>query len=117
MSVHRWGDRGFQGVCAWTRRYRTGFASHSTLLFHKSKGCSLRVRPLHHEGVRGVFATRHPDRPNPIGFTIVELLERRGNVLRVRGVDMVDGTPVVDIKPHTYIWRSEEKHQTRLDKK
>jgi len=55
-------------------------------LFHKSKGYSLRVKPLHHEGIRGVFATRHPDRPNPIGFTLVELLERRGNVLRVRGI-------------------------------
>ena len=78
-------------------------------LFHESKGYSLRVKPLHHEDIRGVFATRHPDRPNPIGFTVVELLERRGNVLRVRGVDMVDGTPVLDIKPRTYIWRSEEQ--------
>ncbi len=78
-------------------------------LFHESKGYSLRVKPLHHEEVRGVFATRHPDRPNPIGFTVVELLERRGNVLRVSGVDMVDGTPVIDIKPRTYIWKSENE--------
>lgn len=77
-------------------------------LFHKSKGYSLRVKPLHHEDIRGVFATRHPNRPNPIGFTVVELLERRGNVLRVRRVDMVDGTPVLDVKPYTYIWRSLE---------
>ncbi len=76
-------------------------------LFHKSKGYSLRVKPLYHEGVRGVFATRHPDRPNPIGVTVVELIERKRNVLRVRGVDMLDGTPVVDIKPRTYIWESE----------
>jgi tRNA-Thr(GGU) m(6)t(6)A37 methyltransferase TsaA len=79
-------------------------------LFHESGGYSLRVKPLYHEGIRGVFATRHPDRPNPIGFTAVELLERRRNVLRVRGIDMVDGTPVLDIKPHTYIWKSEEEH-------
>jgi len=86
-------------------------------LFHKSKGCSLRVKPLHHEDIRGVFATRHPDRPNPIGFTVVELLERRGRVLKVRGVDMVDGTPVVDIKPRSYIWQSDGKHQNMLDEK
>jgi len=48
----------------------------------------------------GVFATRSPQRPNPIGLTVVELLERRGSVLRVRGVDMLDGTPVVDLKPY-----------------
>ena len=78
-------------------------------LFHQSKGYSLRVKPLHHEDIQGVFATRHTDRPSPIGFTIVELLERMGNVLMVRGVDMVDGTPVVDIKHHTYIWKSEKK--------
>ena len=70
-------------------------------LFHRSRGYSLHVKPLHHEGIRGVFATRHPDRPNHIGFTVVELLERRGNVLRVKGVDMVDDTPVLDIKPYT----------------
>jgi len=86
-------------------------------LFHKSKGRSLRVKPLHHEDIRGVFATRHPDRPNPIGFTVVELLERRGRVLKVRGVDMVDGTPVVDIKPRSYIWQSEGKLQNMLDEK
>jgi tRNA (Thr-GGU) A37 N-methylase len=46
-----------------------------------------------------VFATRSPRRPNPIGLTQVELLERKGNVLRVRGLDAVGGTPVLDIKP------------------
>lgn len=70
-------------------------------LFHKSKGSSLHVKPLHHRGIRGVFATRHPNRPNPIGFTVVELLERRENILKVKGVDMIDGTPVIDIKPYT----------------
>ena len=69
-------------------------------LFHTSAGYSLLVKPLYYEGRRGVFATRHPDRPNPIGFSVVELLERRGNVLEVRGLDAVDGTPVLDIKPY-----------------
>lgn len=48
----------------------------------------------------GVFATRSPRRPNPIGLTVVELLRREGAFLHVRGVDMLDGTPVLDIKPY-----------------
>jgi tRNA (Thr-GGU) A37 N-methylase len=47
-----------------------------------------------------VFSTRSPRRPNPIGLTVVELLGRDGPVLHVRGVDMLDGTPVLDIKPY-----------------
>jgi len=48
----------------------------------------------------GVFATRSPYRPNPIGLTVVELLGRDGNRLRVRGIDMLDGTPILDVKPY-----------------
>jgi tRNA (adenine37-N6)-methyltransferase len=48
----------------------------------------------------GVFATRSPRRPNPIGFTVVELLRREGRLLQVRGVDMLEGTPILDIKPY-----------------
>jgi len=48
----------------------------------------------------GVFATRSPRRPNPIGLTVVELLFREGPVLRVRGIDMLEGTPILDIKPY-----------------
>lgn len=78
--------------------------SHIAVIFwmHKSSFQSLKVRPIFHpDKLRGVFATRHPDRPNPIGLTIVELLERKGNILKVKGVDMIDGTMVVDIKPYT----------------
>jgi tRNA-Thr(GGU) m(6)t(6)A37 methyltransferase TsaA len=48
----------------------------------------------------GVFATRSPRRPNPLALTVVELLRREGRVLSVRGVDMLDGTPVLDLKPY-----------------
>lgn len=48
----------------------------------------------------GVFATRSPRRPNPIGLTVVELLRREGCFLHIRGVDMLDGTPILDIKPY-----------------
>ncbi|MDA8122323.1 MAG: tRNA (N6-threonylcarbamoyladenosine(37)-N6)-methyltransferase TrmO [Deltaproteobacteria bacterium] len=63
----------------------------------------LKVHPRGQEDrpERGVFSTRSPHRPNPISLHTVELLEVRGNVLRVRGMDAVDGTPVIDIKPHS----------------
>jgi len=48
----------------------------------------------------GLFATRSPDRPNPVGIATVRLLQRQGNTLRVEGLDAIDGTPVIDIKPH-----------------
>ncbi len=50
----------------------------------------------------GVFTTRHPNRPNPIWLTVVQLLERRSNVLKVRGLDAFDGTPILDIKPYNH---------------
>ncbi len=78
--------------------------SHIIVIFwlHKSNFTSLKIRPRHHpEKLRGVFATRSPDRPNPLGLTVVRLIEHKGNVLRVKGIDMLDGTPVLDIKPYT----------------
>ncbi len=70
-------------------------------VFHRSSGHELLTRvPLDEQGLHGVFATRSPRRPNPIGLTVVELLGRDGNVLRVRGVDMLDGTPILDLKPY-----------------
>jgi tRNA-Thr(GGU) m(6)t(6)A37 methyltransferase TsaA len=81
-----------------------GGFSHIVVIFwmHKAKFESLKVRPIFHpERLRGVFATRHPDRPNPIGITIAELIEVKGNKLEIKGFDMLDGTPVLDIKPYT----------------
>ncbi len=62
------------------------------------------VHPRGDPGIplQGVFATRSPVRPNPIGLRVVALLERRGNVLRVRGLDAIDGTPVLDLKPYLF---------------
>ncbi|HTT64946.1 MAG TPA: tRNA (N6-threonylcarbamoyladenosine(37)-N6)-methyltransferase TrmO [Bryobacteraceae bacterium] len=68
--------------------------------FDRSEGFSLVGTPPSDNRPHGVFATRSPRRPNPIGLTVVELLGREGPVLRVRGVDMLDGTPVLDIKPY-----------------
>jgi tRNA-Thr(GGU) m(6)t(6)A37 methyltransferase TsaA len=77
--------------------------SHLILLFafHRSQGGRLLVRPPFQTRVRGVFSTRSPHRPNPLGMTVVRLLGRKKNVLRVSGLDMLDGTPLLDIKPYT----------------
>lgn len=69
--------------------------------FDKSEGYDLIAHPPTDEKrPHGVFATRSPRRPNPIALTVVELLGREGASLRVRGVDMLDGTPILDIKPY-----------------
>jgi tRNA (adenine37-N6)-methyltransferase len=76
--------------------------SHIILLYalHRSSGYALRVKPFldHHQ--RGIFATRHPQRPNPIGLSVVRLVARRGSMLEVEGIDVLDGTPLLDIKPY-----------------
>jgi tRNA (adenine37-N6)-methyltransferase len=69
-------------------------------LFDRSQGFELSGTPPTDNRPHGVFATRSPRRPNPIGLTIVELLRRDGRVLHVRGIDMLDGTPILDIKPY-----------------
>jgi tRNA (adenine37-N6)-methyltransferase len=69
-------------------------------VFHQAEGYDLLSRPPTDDRPHGVFATRAPRRPNPIGLTVVELLGREGPSLRVRGLDMLDGTPIVDIKPY-----------------
>ncbi len=69
--------------------------------FHQSQKGKLSVKPPLETRLRGVFSTRSPHRPNPIGLTVVRLLSRRKNVLKVSGLDMLDGTPVLDIKPYT----------------
>ena len=68
--------------------------------FDRSSGFDLVGTPPTDDRPHGVFATRSPRRPNPIGLTVVELLGREGASLRVRGVDMLDGTPILDIKPY-----------------
>jgi tRNA-Thr(GGU) m(6)t(6)A37 methyltransferase TsaA len=68
--------------------------------FDRSKSFELIGTPPFDNRRHGVFATRSPRRPNPIGLTVVELLRRAGIELHVRGVDMLDGTPILDIKPY-----------------
>jgi len=69
-------------------------------VFHRSGGCELVGTPPCDTRPHGVFASRSPYRPNPIGLTVVRLLGREGGRLHVRGVDMLDGTPILDVKPY-----------------
>jgi tRNA-Thr(GGU) m(6)t(6)A37 methyltransferase TsaA len=69
-------------------------------VFDRSDGFDLTVTPPTDHRPHGLFSTRSPRRPNPIGLTVVELLRREGDSLHVRGVDMLDGTPILDIKPY-----------------
>jgi tRNA-Thr(GGU) m(6)t(6)A37 methyltransferase TsaA len=68
--------------------------------FDRSEGFELLGTPPIDDRPHGVFATRSPRRPNPIGLTVVELVRREGANLLVRGVDMLDGTPILDLKPY-----------------
>jgi tRNA-Thr(GGU) m(6)t(6)A37 methyltransferase TsaA len=68
--------------------------------FHKSEGFRLLVETPWDDVLHGVFATRSPHRPCPLGLTIAELLTRQDNILEVTGLDAIDGTPLLDIKPH-----------------
>lgn len=77
--------------------------SHVIVLFHfhRSTGFKLKTVPPGQPGPRGIFSTRSPHRPNPLGLTVVKLLARNGRILHVSGLDLVDGTPVLDLKPYT----------------
>lgn len=88
--------------------------SHIVILFifHRSKGYSLQVKPFVDDRLRGLFATRHPNRPNAIGISTVRLLGRKKNILKIKGMDVLDGTPLVDIKP--YVPRFDEKEEAKF---
>jgi len=101
------GARDIEGTVEIASEYVEGLKdiegfSHIILMyhFHLSRGYLLKVKPYMDEKSRGVFATRAPSRPNPIGISIVRLVKVDGNVLYIKDVDIVDGTPLLDIKPY-----------------
>jgi tRNA-Thr(GGU) m(6)t(6)A37 methyltransferase TsaA len=98
---------GIEGIIEVFPKYADGLKdlegfSHIILLyhFHLSKEPSLRVWPFMDEQLHGVFACRAPSRPNPIGISVVRLVKIERNILHVRDVDIVDKTPLLDIKPY-----------------
>lgn len=107
MPIQPKGARGIQGTIEVFEPYREGLAdldgfSHVILLFHlhRVKQSKLKVIPFLDTVPRGIFATRSPSRPNPIGLSIVELVKISGGNLLVDGVDMLNGTPLLDLKPY-----------------
>lgn len=96
-----------EGVLAILPEFEAGLAdiegfSHLFVIwvFDRNTGFDLTACPPSDNRTHGVFATRSPRRPNPVGLTVVELLRRDGARLHVRGVDMLNGTPILDIKPY-----------------
>lgn len=73
---------------------------HLLYVFHQSSGYALKVKPFLDDREHGIFTTRYPYRPNPIGISTVRLLSRQDNTLIIEGVDVLDGTPLLDIKPY-----------------
>jgi len=73
---------------------------HIIYWLHKSEDFSLLTHTPWDDELHGVFATRSPRRPNPIGYSVVKLVKRKKNILLVKNLDAIDGTPVIDIKPY-----------------
>ena len=90
-----------------------GGFSHLHIFYwlHKSEGYSLIVNTPWDTKPHGLFTTRSPHRPNPIGYSVVELIEKKGNILKIKGLDAIEGTPVIDIKP--YIKKLDSKSITK----
>jgi tRNA-Thr(GGU) m(6)t(6)A37 methyltransferase TsaA len=87
--------------------------SHLIVLYWLDRGnrSVLKTRTPWGPKVHGVFATRSPNRPNPIGFCVADLVERNGRFLKVRGLDALDGSPLIDIKPYS---RLDAVHDSRI---
>lgn len=107
MPVQPEGARGVSGTIEMDPAYVSGLKdlggfSHLILLyhFHLSEGYSLVVKPFLDDIHHGVFATRAPRRPNSIGISVVRLTGVEGHILHIEDVDIVDGTPLLDIKPY-----------------
>jgi tRNA (adenine37-N6)-methyltransferase len=109
MPIQPAASKGVEGTIEIKTEFEKGLKdldgfSHIILLyhFHLSAGFSLEVVPFLDNKKRGVFATRAPRRPNPVGLSIVRLDKIDGNMLHIRNVDIVDGTPLLDIKPYVH---------------
>ncbi len=107
MPIQPSRGRGVRGTVEVAPEYADGLAdldgfSHVVLIyhFHRSRGFDLRVTPFLDTEKRGLFATRAPRRPNAIGLSVVRLLGIEGNRIAVQDLDILDGTPLLDIKPY-----------------
>jgi tRNA-Thr(GGU) m(6)t(6)A37 methyltransferase TsaA len=107
MPIQPTGAAGIAGTVELNPEYEGGLKdldgfSHIILIYHLhlSTGFSLMVKPFLDDTLRGLFSTRAPSRPNPIGLSIVRLVKIEDSTLHIENVDIVDGTPLLDIKPY-----------------
>ena len=112
-------SKGTKGSIELDREYVEGLKdldgfSHIILLchYHLSKPYSLLVKPYLDKNLRGLFSTRAPSRPNPIGISIVRLTKIEDNILYIEDVDIIDGTPLLDIKP--YVPNFDQRKTTKI---
>jgi tRNA-Thr(GGU) m(6)t(6)A37 methyltransferase TsaA len=101
-------SKGIQGTVIISPEYTDGLRdldgfSYIYLIyhFHKAKDAKMVIKPFLQDEERGLFSTRYPARPNSIGISIVKLIEIENNILHIENVDILDGTPLLDIKPYT----------------
>jgi len=118
MAIQPTGGQGVAGTVEVLVQYCAGLKdiegfSHIILLYHLhlSKGYSLEAKPFMADETHGIFAMRGPARPNPIGISVVRLVRVEGCTLHIEDVDIVDGTPLLDIKPYVpdFDWRRPER--------
>lgn len=107
MPIQPSGAKDIVGTIVLDDQFEQGLAdligfSHIILLyhFHRSKDYDLMVTPFLDNQKRGLFSTRAPRRPNPIGLSIVRLIKQEKNRLTIKDIDVLDGTPLIDIKPY-----------------
>jgi tRNA-Thr(GGU) m(6)t(6)A37 methyltransferase TsaA len=119
MPIQPAGAAGIEGTVEVFSKYNDGLKdlegfSHIIMLyhFHRSKGFKLHVVPFMDSRFRGVFATRAPKRPNPIGLSVIKLQKIQGNILYVENLDILDETPLLDIKPYVPAFDEETEVRT-----
>lgn len=130
MPIQPISAQGVKGTIELKSEYRDGLKdlggfSHIILIyhFHHSKGYSLQARPFMDDRIRGVFSIRAPKRPNPLGISVVRLDKIEDTTLHISNVDIVDGTPLLDIKPYVPVfdnvqekvrigWLEKKSHKT-----
>ena len=107
MPIQPTGAKGIRGTIEIKNKYKDGLKDldgfshiHLIYLLHKVDGYMLEVKPFMDNDTHGVFATRSPKRPNRIGMSVVKLNRIEGNTIHIENVDILDGTPLLDIKPY-----------------
>lgn len=107
MPIQSTGAKGIRGTITIKKEFEEGLEdlagfSHIYLIyhFHKSSRYALKTTPFLDKKPRGVFSTRAPQRPNSIGISVVKLISVKGNILEIENTDILDGTPLIDIKPY-----------------